>query len=87
MRIDYLYELQGKLEVSERHLRENLTQMKDAREKKQTEEKLSEIAAHKDELRKYDELVRHMADMQVDIDLDDGVVVNYEKFNGLVGKV
>ncbi|MEQ8187240.1 MAG: BREX-1 system adenine-specific DNA-methyltransferase PglX [Candidatus Eremiobacterota bacterium] len=87
MRIDYLHELQGKLEVSERHVRENSAQMKDAREKKQTEKKLSGIAAHKDELRKYDELVRHMADMQVEIDLDDGVVVNYEKFKGLVGKI
>ncbi len=87
MRIDYLHELQGKLEMAERHLRENLTQMKDAREKKQTEKKLSEIAAHKDELGKYDEPVRHMADMQVELDLDDGVAVNYEKFKGLVAKI
>ncbi|MEQ8192146.1 MAG: SAM-dependent methyltransferase, partial [Candidatus Eremiobacterota bacterium] len=87
MRIDYLHELQGRLEVAEKHARENLAQMKDAREKKQTEKKITEIAAHKDELRKYDEPVRHMADMQVEIDLDDGVTVNYEKFKGLVGKI
>jgi len=87
MRIDYLHELQGRLEVAEKHARENLARIKDGREKKQAEKKLSEIAAHKDELRKYDEPVRHMADMQVEIDLDDGVTVNYEKFKGLVGKI
>jgi len=87
MRIDYLHELQGRLEIAEKHARENLAQMKDAREKKQTEKKITEIAAHKDELRKYDEPVRHMADMQVVLDLDDGVAVNYEKFKGLVGKI
>jgi len=87
MRIDYLHELQGRLEVAEKHARENLAHIKDGREKKQAEKKLSEIAAHKDELRKYDEPVRHMADMQVEIDLDDGVKVNYEKFKGLVGKI
>jgi len=87
MRIDYLHELQGKLEISERHLRERLPQIKDVREKKQTEKKLSEIASHKEELRKYDELLRHTADMQIDLDLDDGVAVNYEKFKGRVAKI
>ena len=40
-----------------------------------------------DELKKYDEVLHHMADMQIEIDLDDGVKVNYEKFKGLVAKI
>jgi hypothetical protein len=28
-----------------------------------------------------------MADMQIEIDLDDGVAVNYAKFNGLLAKL
>ena len=40
-----------------------------------------------EELKEYDELLHHMADMQIEFDLDDGVVVNYEKFKGLVSKL
>lgn len=87
MRTDYLHELQGKLEIFGRALLERLPQIKDPREKKVAEKKLSEMGAHKEELKKYDELMRHTADMQIDIDLDDGVAVNYEKFKGLVAKI
>lgn len=40
-----------------------------------------------DELKAYDELLHHMADMQIEIDLDDGVKVNYAKLEGLVAKI
>lgn len=40
-----------------------------------------------EELKEYDELLQHMADMQMKIDLDDGVAVNYEKFKGLVAPI
>ena len=39
------------------------------------------------ELVTYDEELRHMADQQIEIDLDDGFNVNYPKFKGLVEKV
>lgn len=35
----------------------------------------------------FDEVLHHMADMQIEIDLDDGVVVNYAEFEGVVGKI
>ncbi len=87
MRVDYLHELQGKIEIMEKGLIERLPQVKDKTEKRQIEKKLSEYGKHKDELRKYDELLRQKADDLIDLDLDDGVKVNYEKFKGLVGKV
>ena len=34
-----------------------------------------------------EEKLRHMADQQIEIDLDDGFKVNYPKFKGLVEKV
>lgn len=40
-----------------------------------------------EELAKYDEVLNNKALAFVDIDLDDGGVVNYAKFEGLVGKV
>ena len=39
------------------------------------------------ELKKYDEVLHHISDKQIEIDLDDGVKVNYEKFKGLVAKI
>jgi len=87
MRVDYLHELQGKIEIMKKGLIERLPQVKDKTEKRQIEKKLSEYRKHKDELRKYDELLRQKADDLIELDLDDGVKVNYEKFRGLVGKI
>ena len=38
------------------------------------------------ELRKYDETLRHLAEQQIKLDLDDGVKVNYGKFPGLLAE-
>ena len=57
------------------------------KERKGYEKELKDIDKKIDELKEYDELLHHMADMQMEIDLDDGVKVNYAKFNGLVEKI
>jgi type II restriction/modification system DNA methylase subunit YeeA len=38
------------------------------------------------ELREYDETLRHLAEQQIKLDLDDGVKVNYGKFPGLLAE-
>jgi hypothetical protein len=38
------------------------------------------------ELLAYDEKLRHYADMRITLDLDDGVKVNYAKFDDLVAE-
>ncbi|WP_016995020.1 hypothetical protein [Lysinibacillus boronitolerans] len=38
-------------------------------------------------MKKYDELLHHMADQQIEFDLDDGVKHNYELFKGLVAPI
>ena len=50
------------------------------KEMKTVEKQLAELVT-------YDEKLRHMADQQIEIDLDDGFNVNYPKFKGLVEKV
>ena len=40
-----------------------------------------------DELKKYDEVIHNLADQQIEIDLDDGVVVNYAKFEKVLAKI
>ncbi|NLX02751.1 MAG: hypothetical protein GXY40_09535 [Syntrophomonadaceae bacterium] len=39
------------------------------------------------ELKKYEELVHHYADMRIPLDLDDGVKVNYAKLDELLAKI
>ncbi len=36
------------------------------------------------EIKEYDEKVHHLADRMIEIDLDDGVVVNYAKFEDVL---
>ncbi len=40
-----------------------------------------------EELRRYDEKLRHYADLRIKLDLDDGVKVNYGKFGNLLAEV
>ena len=39
------------------------------------------------ELQKYEEKIHHLADQMIPIDLDDGVKVNYAKFQDVLEKI
>lgn len=39
------------------------------------------------EIKEYDEKVAHIANQKINIDLDDGVVVNYSKFDSILSKI
>ena len=39
------------------------------------------------ELRNYEEKIHHLADQMITIDLDDGVKVNYAKFQDVLAKI
>jgi len=58
-----------------------------AKEISNAKKELKQLDLKIEELKAYDELLHHMADMQIEIDLDDGVAVNYAKFNGLLAKL
>lgn len=87
IRTEYLHDVQQRLETRKIDLDQILnsdastTELNKARKEMKTVEKqLAELVA-------YDEKLRHMADQQIEIDLDDGFNVNYRKFKGLVEKV
>jgi len=40
-----------------------------------------------EELLSFDEKLKHWADMKIELDLDDGVKVNYDKFGDLIAEV
>ncbi|KAF5414660.1 MAG: hypothetical protein C5S48_07975 [Candidatus Methanogaster sp.] len=75
MRTDYLLELEAKLDARIGMLGDG-----SAAEKGRLGKQIEELAA-------YDEVLHNKSLEYIDIDLDDGVKVNYAKFEGLVGKV
>ena len=75
MRTDYLLELESKLIAEVEMLSGDQTKNK---------ARLTKIKNQVEEMQKYDELLNNKSLQQIEIDLDDGVKVNYEKFEGLV---
>ncbi|AKB74616.1 putative type II restriction enzyme methylase subunit [Methanosarcina lacustris Z-7289] len=85
MRIDYLLDFESKLDAQRSLLEKEISGSKENRGKDETE--LVKLRKKIEELVKYDEILQHKADQLIEIDLDDGVVENYKKFDGLVGKI
>ena len=54
-----------------------------AREKAAYRKEIDGLQAKIGECRVYDQVVSHIAHQQIALDLDDGVKVNYEKFQGV----
>ncbi|NFH89560.1 BREX-1 system adenine-specific DNA-methyltransferase PglX [Clostridium botulinum] len=87
MRIDYVQPLQNKLEVEQKDLMDTLNSDATTKDKKDAKKKLSLVEKQIDELKVFHEKLRHMADKQIEIDLDDGVVHNHGLFGDLVAKI
>jgi len=75
MRTDYLLELEAKLDARIGMLGDDSAVEK------------GKLGKQVEELMDYDAVLNNKALEYIDIDLDDGVKVNYAKFEGLVGKV
>ena len=79
VRVSYLHPLQEKYENEVRSIDTMIDHMSDQRqiasEEKRREKLIKQIA----EVKEYDERLDHLAQEHIDIDLDDGVKVNYEK--------
>ena len=87
MRIDYVQPLQNKLEIEQKDLIDILESDATAKDKREAEKKLKLVEKQIDELKIFHEKLRHMADKQIEIDLDDGVVYNHSLFGDLVAKI
>ena len=86
LRKDYVFELQDRLRV----------QLDDALKSAETAEGRARALAAKRaqklekqlvEVNQYEELVHHLADMRIPMDLDDGVKVNYQKLADILTKI
>ncbi|AKB28111.1 putative type II restriction enzyme methylase subunit [Methanosarcina siciliae T4/M] len=85
MRIDYLLDFESKLDAQRSLLEKEITE--NSKNSGKAESELAKLNKKINELVKYDELLKNKADQMIEIDLDDGVKVNYEKFKGLVAKI
>ncbi|WP_237150145.1 BREX-1 system adenine-specific DNA-methyltransferase PglX [Planococcus kocurii] len=87
IRTDYLHEVQIRMDSEKKDLLNIINGDSSTKEISDAKKELKVLDKKIDELKAYDEKLHHMADMQIEIDLDDGVVVNYAKFEGLVAKI
>ncbi|MGP3783646.1 BREX-1 system adenine-specific DNA-methyltransferase PglX [Paenibacillus sp. 1A_MP2] len=87
IRTDYLHELQIRMDAEKKTLLDIINGDGTTKEIANAKKDLKSLDLKIDELRAYDEKLHHMADMQIEIDLDDGVAVNYAKFEGLVAPI
>ena len=87
LRTQYVFDQQTRyddqINMLTKQLGEDITQT----EKTRLNKDLKKFTGQSEELREYEETVHHFADMMMEIDLDDGVKVNYEKFSGLLAKI
>ncbi|EJG0331937.1 SAM-dependent methyltransferase, partial [Vibrio parahaemolyticus] len=86
MRTEYVTPLMGKLETQHSVLTESRTNASST-EQRRIDKELQSIEKKQSELRAFDEELKHLAEMKISIDLDDGVKVNYGKFGNLLADV
>ena len=87
LRTKYVFDQQTRYDDQVSILNNHLQDSASQREKTRLNKELKKLSAQAEELRTYEETVHHFADQMVEIDLDDGVKVNYEKFDGLLAKI
>lgn len=79
VRVEYLHKLQRVYESEINRMQETIDNSANSKEIANAEKRKDKLSKQQKEAREYDEKISHLALMRTDIDLDDGVKVNYEK--------
>ena len=79
LRVDYLHRLQRIYESEIVRMQEMIDNSKDAREVSAAQKRKEKLVKQLQETKVYDEKIAHLALARIELDLDDGVAVNYEK--------
>ena len=87
MRTEYVIPLTAKLNTYANKLEQDIEASTSTAEKKRLEKELAALHNQQAELATFDEKLRHYADQRINLDLDDGVKVNYAKFGDLLAEV
>lgn len=83
VRTDYLHNLQRKYEAEVKRLDILIDSNLSQREKNAARKKKERLLKQIEECLTYDQVIAHVANQRISIDLDDGVKVNYAKFQGV----
>ena len=83
VRTDYLHKLQKSYEAEIKRLDIIIDSNVSQREKTNARKKKEKILKQMEECLQYDQVIAHVANQRIKIDLDDGVSVNYSKFQGV----
>jgi len=87
MRMEYVVPLQSRMQSRIDSLEQDIPAAASSAETKRLQKQRDQLVKQLDELRRFDESLRHFADQRITLDLDDGVKVNYGKFGDLLADV
>lgn len=87
MRTGYVHPQQGRYRDRIKSLQDEIDMTGSTSKKVKLSKELKKINEQLLELNKYEEIVHHWADKMEPVDLDDGVKVNYAKFQELLAKI
>lgn len=79
LRIDYLHKMQRVYESEINRMQDMMDHSENAREVATASKRKDKLAKQLKECREYDEKISHLALSRIELDLDDGVKVNYRK--------
>ena len=86
IRTDYIHEMQSRYRTAIDGVEKQLESASGSEYAKLTKQ-LSKLKDQELELSQYEEKIHHIADQMISIDLDDGVKVNYAKFEDVLAKL
>ncbi len=79
LRVDYLHKMQRVYESEINRMQDMIDHSTNAREIAASTKRKEKLQKQLKECRNYDEMIAHLALSRIELDLDDGVKVNYEK--------
>ena len=79
LRVEYLHRMQRIYEQEIQRMQETIDNSSDSREISKATKRMDKLQKQRKETKDYDVMLAHIALSRIDIDLDDGVKVNYEK--------
>lgn len=83
VRTDYLHRAQKYVETAMQSAQYTIDNASSASEKSKATKAVTKYTKQLAEMKIYDEAIAHVANQRIEIDLDDGVKVNYAKFQGV----
>ena len=87
IRTDYVHEQQSRYRTAIADIENRIAATASTGERVKLNKVLTKLKDQDTELRIYEEKIHHLADKMITIDLDDGVKVNYAKFQDVLGKI